>query len=95
MAAAMLRLNLRNILNSIPGLGCPQAKIHILEPYRVEILVKAPQAVPRVASRHEECAGGLLHRALEIQIPIQVSITPVDRISRPQTVDSQKLEGQG
>jgi hypothetical protein len=65
MAAPMLRLNLRNRLNLISSLGCPQAKIHILEPYRVEILVKAPQSVPRVASRHQECAGGLLHRALE------------------------------
>jgi hypothetical protein len=91
MAALMLRLNLRNILNLISSLGCAQAKIHILEPYRVEIFVKAPQAVPRVASRHEECAGGLLRRTLESQIPIQVSITPVDRISRPQAIDPQKL----
>jgi hypothetical protein len=95
MAAAMLRLNLRNILNLISSLGCTQAEIHILEPYRVEILVKTSQAVPGVASRHEECAGGLLYRAPESQVPIQVSITPVDWISRPQTVDSQKLEGQG
>jgi hypothetical protein len=94
MAAQMLGANLRHILGLMPCICRPMAKIHIFEPYRMEILVKAPQAFPHIATGHEECARRLLDRSLAIQIPIQVPIAAVYRIAGPQAVDSQELECQ-
>jgi hypothetical protein len=95
MAAQMLGANLRHILGLMPCICRPMAKIHIFEPHGMEILVKAAQAFPHIATGHEECARRLLHRTFAIQIPIQVSIAAVCRIVRPQAVDSQELECQG
>jgi hypothetical protein len=91
MAARMLRTNSRHILDPIPRLGRPPAKIHVFEPYWMEILVKAPQVFPHVAAGHEECARRLLHRTFAIQIAIQVSIMAIHGITWPQVVYPQKL----
>jgi hypothetical protein len=91
----MLRANLRDVLDSIPRIRRPAAKIHVFEPDRMKVFVETAQIFPYIAPRHEKCAGGLLHGALEVQIPIQVSIASVNRVPRPQAVDSQELERQG
>jgi len=46
MATQVLGANLRHILDAIPGLDGPPAKIHILKPYRMKVLVKAAPAWP-------------------------------------------------
>ena len=95
MAAQMLRPNLRDVLYLVAGRGSPPAKIHILEPYRMKIFVQPAQVFPHVAPCHQERAGRLLHRALAIEIPIQVPIAAIHRITRPEAVNSQEFECQG
>ena len=63
MAAQMLGADLRHILDAIPRLDRPPAEIHVFEPDRVKIFVKAAQMLPHIAARHEECARRLFHRA--------------------------------
>jgi hypothetical protein len=91
----MLGANLRQILSTISSIGRAPAKIHVLEPHRMKIFVKATQMFPYIPARQEECARRLLHRTFAIQIPIQISIAAIDGIARPEAVDSQKLESKG
>jgi hypothetical protein len=90
----MIRADLWDILDLMPRFDRAAAKIHVFEPYWMKVLVEAAHMFPYVAAQHEKGPRGLLHRAGAIQIPVQISITAVHRVARPQAVDSQKLEGQ-
>src|SRR5205814_371760 len=95
MSARVFGPNLRHVLDPIARIYRPAAEIHIFEPNRMEALIEPVQTLPDVATDHQEGARRLFHGTPSAQIPIQVSIGLVDRITWEQPVETQQLEYHG
>jgi hypothetical protein len=70
MPPGVLRPNPRYVLDLIPRLDRPAAKIHILKPHRMKAFVESAQALKHVPTGHQEGTSGLFHQSGLIQIPI-------------------------
>lgn len=77
---------------------CPvqtQAEIHIFKPQWEVALVKPLKAFPYFFLDQQTGTGRLLDLLRLTEIKIQATILCIDRIVRPNPVDSENFEGQG
>jgi hypothetical protein len=86
MSAEMSRPYFRNEFSDIAEAAGAKREIHVFEPYRIKQLVKASELFENVAPDHEEGAGGLFDRTADVQVAIEITITAVHWIARPQAV---------
>ena len=83
MATDVAGRRIWKILNAKPRVHRAPAEIHILEPDRIEALVETAETQPDASSKHQKCACRLLYQALLIEVAVQITIAPIDRIRRP------------
>src|SRR5450755_1708135 len=68
------------------------AEIHIFEPEREKALVQSTQFLPHGAANHQERSGWLLHLKIPGVVQPQTTVSPVDRISRPDSIKHESFQ---
>ncbi len=84
----------RFVADPVSGIPDPDAEINIFKPDRMEALVEAAEAGPGGAPDQQEGAGGLLGIAGLGQVEIEAAVTAIDRIARPEPVQTYVFKGQ-
>src|SRR5690349_5977149 len=83
VTARVSKLRVGAIGDFPPAVNEASAKIHILEPHRIKILIEAADALPRFTPDCETRSGGLVNELGLGVVQIQAAIVPVPRIPGP------------
>ncbi len=92
MPARVLGRDRGNILNLEARRDGAPAKIHVFKPDRMKTLIQATQLLPNIAPDHQKSARRLFHQTRLVEIAVQISIALIDRIRRPQPIQTEDLE---
>src|SRR5438132_6589417 len=94
MRTCMFSDSFRNIVQEKAPFPYAPAEIHVFEPEWKKALVESTHFLPHGAANHEERTRRLLYSQIPGVVQPQTTVSPVDRISRPQAIKQEGFQNQ-